>query len=170
MKHVSRRNISGFTLIELLVVVLIIGILSAVALPQYEKAVFKSRVAQAEVWVGSAKKAVDAAMLEWEEDDFMYLSYPPGGTEVNHGNVELPISMPVVKDWHCSVWVSDPGNYIVDCISTQKPVTITWAKGWGGLDDEMVCRSIRRGEYYENDMTCKQVGYTKNVGYVTWAK
>lgn len=54
----------AFTLIELLVVVLIIGILSAIALPQYQKAVHKARFAEVLVRVRSYRDAINLYVLE----------------------------------------------------------------------------------------------------------
>ena len=65
----GRKN-AGFTLIELLVVVLIIGILAAVAIPQYEKAVSKSRYVQLMGLVDSIAKT--ATVYYWANG-----VYPP---------------------------------------------------------------------------------------------
>lgn len=54
------KNIQAFTLIELLVVVLIIGILAAVALPQYQKTVHKARFTQG---ITALKSLVDAEQV-----------------------------------------------------------------------------------------------------------
>ena len=62
----------GFTLIELLVVVLIIGILASVALPQYTKAVEKSRAANAFQIIKSINEAERLANLEKGTSDVLY--------------------------------------------------------------------------------------------------
>lgn len=80
----------GFTLIELLVVVLIIGILAAVALPQYQKAVLKARAVEMVSILNSGQKAMDAWMLangyqEASASDF---------------DIQITPSENFIKNWH----------------------------------------------------------------------
>ena len=76
----------GFTLIELLVVVLIIGILSAVAVPMYQKAVLKSKAAEA--WT-VAKTIINAEKLYYMENGHLT-------TELDDLSIEIPTEL---KNW-----------------------------------------------------------------------
>ena len=59
-----KNNNKGFTLIELLVVVLILGILAAMAMPQYFKAVERSRMTEAVSLLSSIAQAQQRKYLQ----------------------------------------------------------------------------------------------------------
>ncbi|MBD2100108.1 type IV pilin-like G/H family protein [Leptolyngbya sp. FACHB-261] len=59
-----RNNSEGFTLIELLVVIIIIGILSAIALPSFLNQANRARQSEARTYVGSMNRAQQAYRLE----------------------------------------------------------------------------------------------------------
>ncbi|MGB2579885.1 type IV pilus assembly protein PilE [Elusimicrobium simillimum] len=84
-------NKKGFTLIELLVVVLIIGILSAVALPQYTKTVEKSRASEA---ILNLKAITDSANRYYMMKN-KYTGIVLGSTTDTEGKGNLDIEPPV---------------------------------------------------------------------------
>ena len=74
---------TGFTLIELLVVVLIIGILAAIALPQYQKAVERSRMAEAIQVLGDYANAQSIYYMQHNE-------FAEDLDNLNEGDITLP--------------------------------------------------------------------------------
>ncbi len=129
----------GFTLIELLVVVLIIAILAAVALAQYNKAVKKAQGREVLVALNALEKEIASYYLEKE---YMPTEFEPRNTGVD---------VPILKHWkygtsqtgQCIPSQNAPsrssghihlglGNYLDICLNghvTDLYVRTNWEKG-----------------------------------------
>ena len=158
----------GFTLIELLVVVLIIGILAAIALPQYQKAVEKSRASEAIMNLNNLRHQQELCRLELGEDE----ENPCGqGPEDNNLFTNANIIISGGADEECTDAICGPSTkdftYSLDGMAiyaTRKPFNTKYYLVTSSYSDDTSFNKILCLNQAESENWCNKIGFTKKEG------
>ena len=149
MSKTNKYPVGGFTLIELLVVVLIIGILAAIALPQYRKAVLKSKYA--------TMKDIVRVVKDAEQRYYMV----NGGYTTNFEDLDIDYPLDNNKNLSsngifCSIgWWAKPDEGII-CYITNTSPTLCYSDKFGYK--YKYCRVLSAPESADSiqDEVCKE--------------
>lgn len=146
-QHTGRRRLeNGFTLIELMIVVAIIGILSAVAIPQYADYVVKSKLATVLNSVASIKTAVGVCAQEgnggFDVCDSGTNNIPPtfaikefASVTVNGGNITVTLAT--------GIGTGVDGG-IITMIPSANSAHITWAMNYTNITNKVAQEYLQK--------------------------
>lgn len=136
------KLIKGFTLIELMIVVAIIGILAAIAIPQYQLYVSRSQAARGMAEAGDLKSAIEACINE----NRMTLGIAAGdcdpgptGSSILSGGVQYgaaiaaDVGVPqITLDPAATTIIATFGNSAVGTLTVAGADSITWRRDSAG--------------------------------------
>lgn len=128
---------AGFTLIELLVVVLIIGVLAAVAVPRYQKAVERSRVSEAKIALKGLSTQLEAFLMSGPDN------YPLDMAEIG---IAVPASAHYeyyIEEWNGG---GGEGSVALGAFNEKKNYIVYYTIGYGE-DGKFFCVSDADDDY-----------------------
>ena len=138
----KKKENEGFTLIELLVVIIIIGILSAIALPAFLNQANKARAAEAKSNVGSMIRAQQAFFLENNNEFTTSVVQLALGIKTQTENFKYEIT-----NTNTGSIATNKGQALKKALKSYAGVTFTSTQTVNGVSDAItlaiLCESIK---------------------------